>query len=52
FEFPVHNIEQYDNPLKLSFKCVTVYTNYNPSYKTTCALHNVKLMKLFYQHKL
>ena len=35
FKFTVHNIEQYNYPSKPSFKCATVCTNHNPTYKTT-----------------
>lgn len=52
FKFPVHNIQQYGYPTKPSFKCATVCTNHNPIHKTVCALHNVKLMKLYYQSSI
>ena len=48
FKFSAHNIHHYGYPSNSSFKCVTICTNHNPIYKTVCALHNVKLMKLFY----
>ena len=40
--------EDDDQPQKKKKKIVTVCTNHNGQYKTTCALHNVKLMKNFY----
>ena len=51
FHLPVNNIQQYNYQSKSSVKCVTICTNHNPMYKTNCALHNVHLMKLFYQSK-
>ena len=52
-KLPVYNIQEYGyNPSKPPFKCVTVCTYHNPIYKTNCALHNVKLMKLFYQSSI
>ena len=49
FKFPVCDINFYGYPSKQSFKCITICTNHNASYKTTCALHNVKLMKMYLQ---
>ena len=49
FGFPVDDINYHGYQSKNSFKCVTICTNHNASYKVRCALHNVKLMKLYLQ---
>ena len=47
FRFPVYDISNYGYSSKQSIKCVTVCLNHNAKYKTNCALHNVKRIKMY-----
>lgn len=47
FKFNVKNIAEYSYPPIDKIKMVTICENHNGEFKTSCALHNVKLLKKF-----
>ena len=50
FRFNVHDITEMGFPPLYKIKLVTVCPNHEGAYKTSCALHNVKLLKKFYEN--
>ena len=50
FRFNVHDVTEMGFPPLDNIKLVTVCPNHEGAYKTSCALHNVKLLKKFYEN--